>query len=679
MPIISKIGRRSFKVRFIYSLIFAVLIIGAVSMVYPFMLMLAGSMHSETDKNDITPIPKYWFSDAKLFQKYVESKYNNSIGVVEGMWHSPQKALHKIERPEDVDPELLQDYLDWRKTCPIWHLGHTSGGDMLPANARLFRKQMTEEYDEDLARFTREMDSPIRSWSELQAPKQAIFRIPLETTVVKDGKQELNLYGKFRKFAEERPIRDRQIVNIDASFWRGFLALKYGRVDLQNYNKLHGTNIKSVDELLLPRRIPPKEGDPKRDLRRTDWEEYVRDLVSVAVIRLDKELKPAYQKFLADRYEKIEEYNRNHPGNYTSFDQIPFSTVLPEHKIARVDWVDFLKDRKACSIENVEIYGPRQMFEEYVAQKRGVPVAKVTPLQMPIAQADWVDCMANTRELRWEFATRNYKQVLDFLLLHGKGVRNTVIYCGLAVLTALIVNPLAAYALSRYNPPSTYKILLLCMATMAFPNEVTMIPAFLLLKKFPLWMMLGGGAGFAVAIWLISKVFKNVPETIRMAIAVGIGVFVGWYLVPQLTGKSDVSLLNTFAALILPGMANGYSIFLLKGFFDSLPRELYEAADLDGASEWTKFWQFTMNLSKPILAVIALQSFTLAYSNFMMALIIIPDQDMWTLMVWIFQLQSTAHTTVQYASLVIAAIPTFLIFVLCQGVIMRGIVVPVEK
>ena len=110
------------------------------------------------------------------------------------------------------------------------------------------------------------------------------------------------------------------------------------------------------------------------------------------------------------------------------------------------------------------------------------------------------------------------------------------------------------------------------------------------------------------------------------------------------------------------GEANGFFIFLLKGFFDSLPRELYEAADIDGAGEWSKFWIITMSLSKPILAVLALGAFNSAYSEFMMALVIIPDKNMWTLMIWLFQLQGMSHTTVIYASLVIAAIPTFIIF-----------------
>jgi ABC-type glycerol-3-phosphate transport system permease component len=138
-------------------------------------------------------------------------------------------------------------------------------------------------------------------------------------------------------------------------------------------------------------------------------------------------------------------------------------------------------------------------------------------------------------------------------------------------------------------------------------------------------------------------------------------------------------MLNTFAALILPGLAHGYSIFLLKGFFDSLPRELYESADIDGANEWVMFWNITMTLSKPILAVIALQAFNAAYSNFMFALLICQDESMWTLMVWLYQLQQNSGPAVVYASLIIAAVPTFLVFLCCQNVIMRGIVVPVEK
>ena len=110
--------------------------------------------------------------------------------------------------------------------------------------------------------------------------------------------------------------------------------------------------------------------------------------------------------------------------------------------------------------------------------------------------------------------------------------------------------------------------------------------------------------------------------------------------VPVFLLLREMNLLNTYGALILPALANGYSIFLLKGFFDSLPQELYESAEIDGASETRIFLQITMSLSKPILAVIGLQTFQLAYTNFMMALLYCQDENMWTIMPWLYQLQS---------------------------------------
>ena len=244
-----------------------------------------------------------------------------------------------------------------------------------------------------------------------------------------------------------------------------------------------------------------------------------------------------------------------------------------------------------------------------------------------------------------------------------------------------MVNPLAAYALSRFKLPGTYQILLFCMSTMAFPGEVSMIPAFILMKRFPLWPLVGGVLAMALVYALLARLAPRLRMRWLALVALAAGLLVGGAALPLALGPeaSRVSLLNTFAALILPGAANGYFIFLLKGFFDSMPKELYEAAELDGAGEWTKFWTLTITLSKPILAVIALGAFTGAYSAFMMALIIIPDPEMWTIMVWIFQLQSQSHGAVVYASIVLAALPTFLVFAFCQNLIIRGIVVPTEK
>ena len=242
---------------------------------------------------------------------------------------------------------------------------------------------------------------------------------------------------------------------------------------------------------------------------------------------------------------------------------------------------------------------------------------------MPQFEADRKYVESNASDLRFYFGVNNYRMVLEYIFFYGRGIENTLIYCLAAIALALLVNPLAAYALSRYKLPGQFRVLLFLIATMAFPGVVTMIPNFLLLR--------------------------------------------------------DLGLLNTFAALLLPTMANGYSIFLLKGFFDSLPQELFEAADIDGASEWQKFWMITMNLSKPILAVIALGAFNGAYANFMYAFILCQDKEMWTLTVWLYQLQQFSSQGVVFASLMIAAVPTLLIFIFCQKVIIQGIVVPTEK
>ena len=86
-----------------------------------------------------------------------------------------------------------------------------------------------------------------------------------------------------------------------------------------------------------------------------------------------------------------------------------------------------------------------------------------------------------------------------------------------------------------------------------------------------------------------------------------------------------------------------------------------------------------MRLSTPILSVIALSSFTAAYGNFMVAFLLCQNKSMWTMMVYLYQLQQRASPAVGFAALVIAAIPTLLVFIFCQNIIIKGIVVPSEK
>jgi len=150
-------------------------------------------------------------------------------------------------------------------------------------------------------------------------------------------------------------------------------------------------------------------------------------------------------------------------------------------------------------------------------------------------------------------------------------------------------------------------------------------------------------------------------------------------MIPQFLIIQSLNLLNTFAALVLPTTINGMLIFLLKGFFDSIPKELYDAAVIDGASEFRIFWTITMSMSRPILAVVALQTFSGAWMSFMYPLIVCPDERMHVLAVWLQQFQQTASGSAVFASIIISSIPSLLIFIFAQRTIMRGIAVPSEK
>ena len=318
---------------------------------------------------------------------------------------------------------------------------------------------------------------------------------------------------------------------------------------------------------------------------------------------------------------------------YRNDDDIYVPPKKPRNPKLAEQWVKFVseicpKNLLVLDVEKAEpewhkFIGTRYATVEELNEKYAYVPKSFEKINMPTAEVDYYGFLESKSHTFWEFIKRNYAVVIEMMVYNGSAIVNTIIYCTLAVVSALIVNPMAAYALSRYKPPSQYKLLLFLMLTMAFPPMVLGIPNFLLLRSL----------GF----------------------------------------------LNTFAALVLPGVANGYQIFLLKGFFDALPRELYESAQLDGASEWTMFWNITMATSKPILAVIGLRAFQMAYANFMLAFIVCQNPKMWTIMVHIYQLQQRSAPGVVFASIVVAAIPTLLVFIFCQNIILRGIVVPTEK
>ena len=635
MPIVSKIGRKSFKTNLLFAGMYAFLIVGGVAMIYPFMLMLSGSTKSAVDIKYFDAVPRFLRDDLWLYRKHVEALFNEKSEDENMTYGEDIASFETLKLPAGFNPELTDEWAvflaDQSLPTYAWTCGYLNApySKTIPSGLRRFKSALKEKFGKDIMDVNRGLKVDYNGWNNIG------YR-PL-ICLMRRNKPNASAYeaamGEFRR---QLPLEWRYYFSVEGFYKKMYLKSTYS-LDIQNYNKEHGTRYGSWDEVHLAR----SWGEIRNEKEKKDWEDFVRNTVALQWIRVDELASAAYRAYLQARHEKIETLNRHYGTQYRTFDEIALIGEPPLAGLALSDWESFITGWKdpdngvvhKAPVESLRVFSVEYLFRDHLQAKYKTIAALNGKLKtnfnsfadiiLPQRDLHYRWFLDHKKEIKWDFVTRNYKTVAEYMLFHGRGIINTVIYCTLAVLIALLINPLAAYALSRYKMPATYKILLFLMATMAFPAMVTQIPNFLMLRR--------------------------------------------------------LHLLNTFAALVLPGMANGYAIFLLKGFFDSLPRELYESAQLDGASEWTMFWQLTMSLSKPILAVIALGAFTGAYANFMFAFVVCQDEKMWTLMVWLYQLQQISGQAVMYASLIIAAIPTFMIFLFCQNIIMRGIVVPSEK
>jgi multiple sugar transport system permease protein len=204
----------------------------------------------------------------------------------------------------------------------------------------------------------------------------------------------------------------------------------------------------------------------------------------------------------------------------------------------------------------------------------------------------------------------------------GTFLRNTVIYAGGAWLLTLAIDVSAAYALSKLRPVLGKVVLGLMLSTLMIPPMVILLPAYLTVKDLPIF---------------------------------------GW------------NLLNTPWAIWLPAAANGFFIFLLKRFFDSIPRELLEAAQMDGASPTRILWSIVLPVSRPILGVVSILSVVNVWKDFVWPLLVLPDTDKMSISVGISSLSAQMPQNVLIASLVIASIPTIIVFFVFQRSIMAGL------
>ncbi|GAA5059235.1 multiple sugar transport system permease protein [Thermocatellispora tengchongensis] len=135
----------------------------------------------------------------------------------------------------------------------------------------------------------------------------------------------------------------------------------------------------------------------------------------------------------------------------------------------------------------------------------------------------------------------------------------------------------------------------------------------------------------------------------------------------------NVSIANTPLAVWLPAGAHAFNILLAKQFFDAIPRELFEAARVDGAGSWTVFRRIVLPMSTPILAVISLFAVMNAWKDFLWPLIAITDPQAQPIAVALPRLAQAAEPALLVAGLLIATVPPLLIFLIFQRYVVRGI------
>lgn len=148
-------------------------------------------------------------------------------------------------------------------------------------------------------------------------------------------------------------------------------------------------------------------------------------------------------------------------------------------------------------------------------------------------------------------------------------------------------------------------------------------------------------------------------------------------IVPLFTLLKDLSLLNTLWALIIVGIAGGqvFNLFVLRNFIEDLPKDLFEAAEMDGASHFKQIVNVVIPMSGPIIGTLAILAFLGKWNDFLLPLIVLRDKELFTLGVGLIYLDGeyVKQWGQIMAAYFIASIPLIIIFLFCMRLFVRGL------
>jgi len=218
-----------------------------------------------------------------------------------------------------------------------------------------------------------------------------------------------------------------------------------------------------------------------------------------------------------------------------------------------------------------------------------------------------------------QFTLDNYRTIFFQEPLFGRWLFNSILVAICITAFNLLFNSMAGYALARINFMGKQLWFFLILAVLMVPSQITLIPSYLILKNF------------------------------------------GW--------------LNSYQGLIIPNIVNATFVFMMRQFFLNFPKELEEAATLDGLSRGEMFVSIVLPLAKPALAAQAIFIFMGAWNNFLMPLVILSDPDMFTLPLGLnsFKGQYISYWNYIMAASMVLTLPALLIYAFFNRYFIKGV------
>lgn len=196
--------------------------------------------------------------------------------------------------------------------------------------------------------------------------------------------------------------------------------------------------------------------------------------------------------------------------------------------------------------------------------------------------------------------------------------------------------------------------------------------ALITFTKVPMGILISSLAAYA-----LSRMRFRYQEALFITLVMGTMIPVQVALGPLFHLILNMGLLNQYLGIVLPYLAFGvpYQIFIFRGFFQSIPRELDEAAQIDGASLFGIYWRVILPLSRPVLAAMFILDFVWTWNEFGIALVILQRQSAWTipLSLQAFQGQFGSNYTLLNAAILMAIIPVLIVYLLFQRYFVSGL------